>query len=210
MELNLFKFYRPGILVSFILVFGSIFNELIKFIGNLLIQNFDLSIYQFPTTSFLIGGLIVLISKYFWCIWPFKFMFWVPEIQGRYEGQIFYVHPVTKISESKNCVVEINQNGMLLKVNCFFIDVANDQKSPSRSIVETIIKESDGSFKIVFTYTNEGIPSLFQEHSGTNILRFIKNEHGQFLKGIYYTNREPQTKGKMEVKLVSKSLKYDY
>jgi hypothetical protein len=83
------------------------------------------------------------------------------------------------------------------------------ERTKSKSTVENIIKNDDDTFTIVLTYVNKGIVGHpnFQTHYGTNILNVIDNEEGLSLDGEYYTNRIPQTKGRISVKFISKKLK---
>lgn len=210
MDINYFRYYKPNLLIAFVLVLGTLISGFLSWIIPLMHNELNISYYQFPATSVVVAGILSLINKYLWKFKPFKFLFWIPCIGGRYEGIIEYTNPITNKNENKKCAFEIIQTGSKIKINSYFEKTNGEEKSPSKSLVESVIKNDDDSYSLIFTYQNEGVQGCFQPHSGTNILNYIQNEEGRFLKGIYYTNREPQTKGKMDVKFTTFNLKYDY
>jgi hypothetical protein len=210
MKENLFRYYKPNAIIGFIILSGSLIGMILTLIIKSINSVLDLSYYQYPTASVFVGLLVLVIDRYWWNKKPFRFLFLVPDISGRYEGQIKYMNPKTKEMAEKKCAAEVFQTGSLIKFNCYFEKSDNSERTKSESLVETITKNEDDTFSLVFTYRNHGLPNLFQEHSGTNILNFIENENGKFLKGIYYTNREPHTKGEMEVAYISNKLKHDF
>jgi len=210
MTIKSFQYFKPGVLPSVILMLGTLVSILISKLIPLFVTTTGISYYHFPTAGTVAVMLLWIVTEFLWDKKPFVYLFNMPVLQGRYEGYIYYIHPISGHEERKKCAIEIIQSGSKVKVNSYFQYQNGAEKSPSTSMVETIKKEPDGSYTIVFTYLNKGIPGKFQEHSGTNILRFIKNDDGQLLKGDYYTNREPQTKGRIKVKFISKKIKNDY
>jgi hypothetical protein len=207
---NLFRYYKPNVVIGFIILSGSLIGGILTFIIKSINSFSDLSYYQYPSASVFVGFLVFIIDRYLWKKSPFNLLFQIPNLSGRYEGQIKYVNPITKEKEEKKCIAEVFQTGSQVKFNCYFEKSSYSERTKSESLVETITKNEDDTFSLVFTYRNHGLPNLFQEHSGTNILNFIENENGKFLKGIYYTNREPHTKGEMEVAYISNKLKHDF
>jgi hypothetical protein len=197
-----FRYLKPQVLLSLIVLLA-----ISLYLTN---QYITASIGHNISITGIIVGVFLLIDRYLWKYPPFKWLYWVPDMSGRYEGVVHYEHPITRSPDSKNCAVEVFQTGSKLKVSCFFQHQVIDEPSTSKSLVESIIKEEDDCHSLVFTYQNEGARSLGQPHSGTNILKFINNGEGKFLKGHYYTNRDPQTKGLMEVKYQSNNLKNDF
>lgn len=208
MENNFFRYWKPRHLAGVILVIGTIVSYLISWLVPFLTDSFNINYYQFPATGAIVLIILGLINIHWWKHFPFKYFFWVPNMSGRYEGLIKYNYLGSE--EEKQCFVEVIQNGLKIKVNSYFQKNNGSEKTLSKSLVETISPEDDGTYSIVLTYRNNGIQGKFSEHCGTNILKFINNGDGRFLKGIYYTNREPQTKGIMEVSFISKTLKNDY
>jgi hypothetical protein len=205
-----FRYYKTGLVISFIVTFGALISfaltqlyELIPFIQNN-------GVLEFPSTIAIISGSFWLINKKLWFRWPFKYLLWIPDIRGRYIGKIQYKNPKTNEIENKDCAIEIIQNGNKLKVNSYFQTNGDKTKTNSQSIKEWIIKNEDDTFSILFNYQNEGNQSIgFTQHYGTNILKVINNGNKTSLQGFYYTNREPQTKGEIEVQFISEQLKYN-
>ncbi len=211
MKNNYFKYYKPNAIIGFIVILGTLVGFSLTFLIDIITNITNVSYYQYSATSTVIILLIAFIDKKLWCKKPFKYLFIIPNLSGRYEGWIKYQHPITKIESSKKCTIEIYQTGSKVKLNCYFQKENGEEKTPSKSLIETVVKNDDNTFSLVFNYQNDGILGKFSPHHGTNILKFIKNSEGQFLKGIYYTNREPyQTRGEMEVKFITNKLKNDY
>lgn len=211
MKGNYFRYYKPNLIIGFIVGFGSTLSVLLTFLIKTINQYTDIAYYQFPTVSIILGGIIIWIDKKLWRLFPFRYLFNIPKLGGRYEGRIFYLDVGdNNLPKHKDCALEVLQTGSKIKLNCYFSKNGNEERTPSESLIESVVKNEDDSYSLVFTYRNHGLAGKFQEHSGTNILKFIENDEGKFLKGSYYTNREPQTKGEMEVKFVTNKLKKDY
>jgi hypothetical protein len=210
MKGNSFIYYKPSIAIGFIILSGSIFGGILTWVIKSINSLTDLNYYQYPSASVLVGLLVLWIDLYLWKFPPFNLLFQIPNVSGRYEGNINYLHPILKVEEKKKCVIEVFQTGSKVKFNCYFKKKNSKEKTKSESLVETILKNDDGTVSLISTYRNYGLPNQFQEHSGTSILKFVENENGKFLKGIYYTNREPQTKGEMDVAFITNKLKHDF
>lgn len=207
---NLFRYYKSSAVIGFIFLSGSIIGGILTWGIKLINSWTDLNYFQYPSASVIVGLLVLWIDLYLWKFPPFNLLFQIPNISGRYEGYINYLNPITKVDEEKKCVIEVFQTGSKVKFNCYFKKLNSKEKTKSESLVETILKNDDGTVSLISTYRNHGLPNQFQEHSGTSILTFVENENGRFLKGIYYTNREPQTKGEMDVVFNSNKLKHDF
>jgi len=210
MKNNYFRYYKPNAVIIFIMIIGSILSMIMSFLIKLINYNLHMDYFQYPSTIALIGMIVFGIDRWGFKITPFNKLFDIPYIHGRYEGEISYKHPISHEQESKSCIIEIFQTGSKLKVNSYFKKPNNQEQTTSESLIESIIKNEDDSFSLVYTYQNDGLNGKFPPHSGTNILKVIINEDGKFLKGNYYTNRDPQTKGYVDVKFISKTLKYDF
>ncbi len=211
MKNNYFQYYKPNVVIGFIVVLGSGIGALVTWLIKFFNEFLDISYYQYPTASVIIAILILAIDKWLWQYKPFSFLYSIPNISGRYEGIIRYHNPRTDQDESKQCIVEIIQTGSKVKINSYFQKPFGQEQTPSKSLIETVVKNDDDTYSLVFTYRNQGIPGEFAGHNGTNILKLIDNENGRFLKGVYYTDREPfQTRGQMEVKFITKKIKNDF
>lgn len=86
------------------------------------------------------------------------------------------------------------------------------EDTQSESITSNIVKEDDHTFAIYFTYKNEGTPdkNKYSPYYGTNYLKLIPDKNKNKLEGFYYTNRIPQTKGKISLKYQNNNLNHEF
>jgi len=195
---NIFKYYDQRFLVVFLLSISG----LVGMITSELPSN--ISSYPLLSAPFLLSLCFIVIDKFLWKYLPFKWLISVPNIAGKYEGHIYFINPITKKKGSKKCVMEIHQIASDIKIHARFLpNKVDEEETQSKSIMVNIFPSGD-SFDIVFNYENAGTPhsGKYPKHSGVNYLSLIKNDDEIILKGYYYTNRTPQTRGEMKVKLV--------
>jgi hypothetical protein len=203
MDRNYFKYYKPGAVIPFILITGTFLSLLVSSLVSLLMDNTNINYYQFPSTTILIGILIYVIDKFLWKYKPFRWLFWIEDISGRYEGEIEFNHYLDNSKDSRSFALEIEQTGSLLKINTFF-NSNNDDTSQSESKQISFNKDEFGNLSIFMNYHNKGNSvSNIPEHYGTNILEYFQDN----LKGKYYTNKNPQTSGLMKATFIGKQLK---
>ena len=129
-------------------------------------------------------------------------------MSGRYVGKISFTFD-DKPNE-KDCVIEITQNASRIKI-CSYFNNANQEKTSSVSLVEDIKKGDDGFFTIYLFYLNKGSKGdgKLDSHEGANELKFICSDASKVkrLEGHYFTDRQVQTRGKIEAIFESKTLK---
>lgn len=163
-----------------------------------------------------ITTLLFLISKYLWNIKPFKWMFWVDDFSGRYEGILRYSYVdengIQQSGELKHVKI-INQNGNRISISSFTLKETGERSSPSYSkgiFVEPT--EDEHHYRIIYHYLNEGNQQLgFPPHFGSDVLKFIKNGTSKKLTGGYYTARNPQTRGEYHnLTWVSNELNHEF
>lgn len=187
MDVNFLKYYEPKVLIIIVVGIG-----ISLFIAKI---HWGIPLAIISTISFL----LVIINKWLWKYLPF--LFWVPNISGRYEGELEYSF------RNENCdtikgnlkhVKVINQTGSKLVIDSFTYKKDGTPSSPSQSEDVSIIKESNGSYKLIYTYLNKGSNEQgFPPHYGTEVVRIIYKDSKKFLTGNYYTDRLPfQTRGK--------------
>lgn len=210
MEKDYFRYYKPKMLLYTIIALSVIYGTIIYFSSSYINGFLEKPYLHYPTASALIILTLSLIDKIGIKTPLLKYLFWVKDISGRYEGKIKYRHFETGLEEEKNCAVEIEQSASKISVKTYF-DFKFSKSSEvtkSESIVTSIVSDDFENQKLVFTYHNSGnnLKSL-QSSNGTNILSIIKRDNNLFLEGLYYTDKEPQTKGEMKVKFESKKLK---
>lgn len=204
-----FKYYKPTTLVGFIIISGTIINLLINYLTKE-IQWF--TYFSFPSTSAIIIMFLGIYDKFLWKRKILNFLVWIPNIQGRYEGDIIFQLPISNETTTMKCIVLVKQTASLVKINSFFKNEDRTNSTPSESKVANIVKEEDNTFSLIFTYENKGTPggNNFAPHYGTNQLKFIDKRNEKLLFGYYYTNRTPQTKGEMKVKLINNNLHHEF
>lgn len=213
MEKDYFKYYKPKILLILIIILSIIYSALLHFVTDYVNSFLSKPYVFFPTVSALIIFTLALFDKYGIKTALLKKMFWVKDISGRYEGKIKYKHFKTGIVEEKPCFLEIEQSSSKILIQTYFDFKYSkeSEKTTSKSLVTIIVSDEFDNQKLVFTYHNSGNPVKdLQPSNGTNILSIIEREKDIFLEGVYYTDKTPQTKGEMKIKLISKQLKKEF
>ncbi len=204
MKNNFFNYFRSSILVSLIVIFG-----IALYVAK---THWQLSI----AISGSVSMLLVLISNYLWKIKPFKWLFWIDDFSGRYEGILKYSYVDEngnlQTGERKHIKI-INQNGSRISIASFTLKKDGGRSSPSYSrglFVEQT--EDEHHFRIIYHYLNEGNHQLgFHPHFGTDVLKLIKQGNEKVLSGGYYTDRKPQTRGEYHnLKWVSNDLNHEF
>ncbi|XRE44941.1 hypothetical protein ACIVBQ_003145 [Tenacibaculum discolor] len=213
MEKDYFKYYKPKILLIVIIILSIVYSALLHFITDYVNSFLSKPYVFFPTVSTLIIFTLVLIDKYGIKTALLKKMFWIKDISGRYEGKIKYKHFKTGLEEEKPCFLEIEQSASKILIQTYFDFKYSkeSEKTTSKSLVTSIVSDEFDNQQLVFTYHNSGnsVKDL-QPSNGTNILSIIERENNIFLEGVYYTDKTPQTKGEMKLKLISKKLKKEF
>lgn len=206
MEKDYLKYYRPGAIVPFILITGTIISAVVPQIVASIVDGFGFNYYQFPSTTILLGLLILGIDKFLWKYKPFKWLLWIEDVSGRYEGEITFNSYLDGTIENRSFALEIEQTGSLIKLKTYFNAISGDT-SESESKLISLRKDEFGHMTIFMNYHNKGNSVLeIPEHYGTNILELFDGT----IKGKYYTNKNPQTCGIMSAKFVGKELKKRY
>lgn len=205
MKNGYFKYYKSKPLVW--LIIGAALLILIAK-KNLLLS---ISIYA------VLAAFIWATTKYLWKIIPFKWLFWIDDFEGTYEGKLIYQYRneegIKETGELEHRKI-IKQTGSRITITSFTKRKDGSQSSTSTNkgiFVEPT--EDQQHFRIIYTYFNEGSTEQeFPCHYGTEIIKFIKNGKEKTLSGGYFTNRLPfQTKGEFkDLKWVSKNTKHEF
>jgi len=166
------------------------------------------------STFAVIGGMFGVINNYLWNVIPFRWMYWVPNFSGRYEGTLLFEFRNEKgetVRDTLEHVKVIIQNGSDIVINSWTKKKDGTTTSKSISIEASIMKEKDGTYSLIYNYLNDGSFELgFCPHYGTEVLKLIENGEGKYLIGKYYTERIPfQTRGKIEMKYINKKLHHE-
>lgn len=205
MEKDYFKYYHPKFLIGVVtLTFALLY------LAN---ESLGLSLSIFGLLTFF----ITLITQYLWKYRPFKWLFWIDDFSGRYEGLLIYQYKDDKgnlIKGELEHIKIVSQTGSKINISSFTKKPDGSLSSPSTNMgmyVETT--QDDQHYNLVYNYHNEGsIVQGFPPHYGTEVIKFIKDGNTKVLSGRYFTNRSPyQTKGEFkDLKWVSNNKKHDF
>ncbi|MBN2867683.1 MAG: hypothetical protein JXK08_03330 [Flavobacteriaceae bacterium] len=204
-----FRNYKPNLLIIFIIFLSIGIGAFTDYVLPKINTFFESPYLQFPSATILIGYVFYLIDKVLWKYKLFSWLFYTPNISGRYIGHIEYLDYKNGKTNRTNCALEIEQSASKIKIETYFKNKKLKETSKSKSLVSSFVVDEFDNVSIVLTYHNSGNPVLnIPMHDGTNILEYNKKERS--LNGIYYTNKEPQTKGKIKVIFQNKNLKKQY
>lgn len=186
-------------------------------IGVLLLIVFSAKEYwQLSISIFgIVSAIMVAISTYLWKYKPFIWLFNVDDFSGRYVGTLKYQYRdesgQVKIGELEH-VKLINQNGSRITVSSFTIKADGTKSSLSVNKGMYVEKtEDEQHYRLIYNYLNEGSTKQgFPPHYGTDKIKFIKKKAEKLLIGNYYTNKNPQTMGEIELKWVSNDLNHEF
>ncbi|MCT4589113.1 MAG: hypothetical protein N4A71_14925 [Carboxylicivirga sp.] len=202
---NYFNYYKSEVLVGLISVLA-----IVIFLAK---EQWGISI----TIAGTITTLLVFTSKHLWKHPLFKWMFWVDNFSGRYEGIVKYQY----VDGNGNCntgemkqVKIINQTGSRITVSTFTVTPDGTKSSLSVNKGMYVEKtEDEQHYRLIYNYHNEGSTEQgFPPHYGTEVIKFIKNGEDKSLSGNYYTGRHPfQTKGELiDFKHINNNLKHEF
>ena len=134
-------------------------------------------------------------------IWDHSITRWlklskVPNIKGEWKGKIVSSHKDSGTGQQVEIEgrLEIRQNWRDILIEW------HGEGSDSYSVAGTILVSKGGWPTVNYQYKNvtrDGTPTSQNDHDGTAELRYIVQEDEEYLRGYYYTNREPQTQGEM-------------
>ena len=216
MERNYFKYYKSGAIVPFLIIVGTSLSYMTSYLIPLIANSANISYYQFPSVTILIGLVVYAIDKWLWIYPPFSWLFWIDDFSGRYEGTLCYQYQdngVTKSGELVHIKI-ISQKGSGINVASFTKKQDGTLSSPSNNKGMYVEPTQDGQhFNLIYNYLNEGsVERGFPPHYGTEVIKFIRDKKNKELSGRYYTNRTPfQTKGEFKnLKWISNSKKHDF
>lgn len=192
-----FKYYKTAKLIPFILALSVLFNIVSKKIEALINTSITASelhnyIDIFSTVS-LITITIAFINLFGWKWWIFKWLIDIPNLNGRYQGEIIssFMDPATGNPMQKDCSIEIKQTASSIHIFSYYGDKANNiQTSRAYSVSEELIEEKNGLFQLFYIFTNEP-ETLFTQlnnHAGTAKLNYYPDI--KTLEGAYYNERK--------------------
>lgn len=189
-----FKYYHTERLIAFALLLSLGCIYLAAKIDNWLLEWDVLSkvnhlVHAFSTLTLMIAA-FALINSYGWRWKIFKWLINMPNLNGRYEGEVYSSYKVNDEFVKKKCVIEIKQTASAVHVFAYFGDLGtNLNTSESYSVSEELIKEANGFFQLYYIFTNESnvLQSQLNNHLGTARLRYQPDI--KVLEGSYYNQR---------------------
>lgn len=135
-------------------------------------------------------------DKYLWKFPIFKWLVYIDNLTGEYKGKIKYKW--NGGVQEKDCVLKIQQTSSRIKIDAYF-SKENESNTNSESQQAFFDIDDFGNHSLYFYYKNFGSQinddQLDNQHNGVCVLEIKDN----ILDGHYFTNRNPQTKGKMIV-----------
>ena len=197
-----FSYYKPVPLIGLLFfILSSLYYILLP------INNSFLITFISPIAITLI--ILLWYNRYMWKYCIFNLLVTVPNIGGKYAGNIQSSY---KNDKGENilllCDVEIKQTASSIIIDSTFY------KDHDKSIVSSISKSKTAVFEIthnrqllVFRYDNGGSISSndgLHQHEGTTVLHINLEKGKTELDGDYYNNRNPQTKGYIHLERASK------
>lgn len=166
--------------------------DFVKTLGNL-------GVIEAPTTVALIGLLFWLYQSYLWRIWPFQYLHGVPDIAGRYEGE---VESSFESGSKHRIALEIQQTLLSVSVSLY------TERSSSFSVIADVGKNQHGNPFLAYVYKNTPRTVSrdldMRTHDGFASLDIFRAERR--LDGFYYNDpRERPTHGKLSCTFVQRA-----
>lgn len=187
-----FAYYKPQFLVPIIGLLWSVSSWGLSMI-------WGYGILQGTGPSAIIMLFLAVYEKWLWKFPILKLGNTMPNLNGKYSGNIaFHWDGANK---TKSCEIEIKQTCSNIKVKSVF---KRDNENSTQSVsTEAFIKtDKAGDQHLYFYYHNIGScknGDTLGPHDGMNVLEIINEGKKTILRGYYFTNRNPQTKGCMEL-----------
>ncbi|MNK15432.1 hypothetical protein D3C87_335700 [compost metagenome] len=191
-----FRYYNSERLIILILILVFLISPISQYIEKFISRYESLNIiygYVGPfSTISILSFILFLIDKYLWRFSVFKWLIDIPDLNGRYEGELTssFIDPITGQLTKKKCVLEIHQNASKIKINSYYSDIGNNnQTSQAFSVSEEIVENQNNIFEIFYIYTNTPNTLITQLHNhlGTCGIKYFFNI--KTLEGEYYNQR---------------------
>lgn len=203
-----FKYYNTNKLIILILVLSVFFNYFSKLIENIIVKykilNEAYSYLGVFSTIALITTTIIFIDFIGWKFKIFSWLINIPNLNGRYIGEIVSSYQSSGVPVKKVCVMEIKQTASKLHIFTYFGDInTNLNTSTSFSVIEQILPENNNTFSIFYIFSNETAPLFnLNNHVGTAKLKYYKDI--RTLEGEYYNQRN--NNGTIKIQFSQKKL----
>lgn len=160
---------------------------------------FSIGLIEAPSAVAILLFFFWVFEKWLWQIPPIRYFIGVPNINGRYEGNLTSTHT---INEEQNgtyrVVIEIKQS--LTKTNIYLYT----ERSCSYSLIANMCTNYNDNHELVYVYQNKtsamNADSDMRDHHGVALLEVL--DGGKTLTGNYFNN--PRERGRYGVIEVSR------
>lgn len=196
------KHYRATPLIILVLILATTIDWLFVKIAPYLQDH----IIRAPSNAGIIALILTAYDKWLWKFPFLRLLVTVPNLNGRYRGKLLSSYDGNSVE--KECVIEIFQTASKTTIY-LFANNEQRERSYSKSVSEVIHDKEDDEHQLLFAYYNYGTDDKrLGGHEGFNHLKVMQKKNNVIkLKGQYFTNREPQTRGTISVKFESKKRK---
>ena len=193
-----FRHYNGSFLVTFIVTTALV--------TAICLQSLEAVLQWLPSVSTVavVGAVLSLYDRWLWK--PLPYLLTVRDISGRYIGELVSSYKDVAENARAEIIVEVHQTASTVVVRQFTRDRTQSwTQSQSRSY--HLYRRADGSHTLSFAYQNEGVHprTTKHEHWGFCIMDFYADH--QCAHGHYFTDRQPQTSGKIELEFQQRRLK---
>lgn len=165
----------------------------------------SVGIFEAPTAVGLLLAMFWVFNELIWKFYPIRKLFNIPNINGRYEGELTSTH--TEDNEQNGTykiAIEIKQSLTSIKVFLY------TERSCSHSLIASLGWNSNNNYELMYTYQNRTSAMKknddMRDHKGATFLEIF--DDGKKIIGTYFNNpRERGRYGTIEVKKVKGKLK---
>lgn len=191
-----FKYYHTERLIILILSLTLVITPLSNYLeAQIAAKKSIIVLYGYIgifSTISILTLLLFLINNYLWQFKAFKWLVNIPNLNGRYEGELvsIFIDATTSQPTRKLCVIEVKQNASKIKLHSYYGDLTSHQQtSQAESVSEEIIEQSNGIFEIFYIFSNSAsaLETQLNNHIGTCSLKYFSDK--KVLEGEYYNQR---------------------
>ncbi len=165
----------------------------------------SIGLFDAPTALVILFLFFFVFSNYLWKIKHIDTLLGIPNINGRYEGELISSHTEDKTQNGTYPIaIEVKQT--LTEIQVFLYT----ERSCSYSLIASMCKNYTKNFELVYVYQNKTsamhADADMRDHHGSAFLELV--DKGNTLSGYYFNNpRERGRYGKIKVSRVSRKLK---
>ena len=189
-----FRNYRATLLISLIGILWSLSSWVLSYLWNY-------GFLQGTAPTAIVLSLLYIYDQYLWKYPVFSLLVKIPNLNGKYNGTVSYHYEGKE--QSKNCSLEIQQTASHIKVTSTFEKQGKSENRTTSESKEALFSQDEfDNHNLLFYYSNKGsckAGDTLDQHDGFNRLEVKEAKNKIILDGYYFTNRNPQTKGKIEV-----------